>query len=532
MTNAPAEKSTNRIVATIALCALLIGLSAALVFAAKTDGRALVDHEAYYAHALIHRLWNSTGEGADPVEAVRIPSFQVYRLTNVMAYYAMRAFGPSPFLFRLTQLPFLISLVLATYILARSQSGRGAALAAAAFVGTLPLIIEGSRTYHLQFHANAIFLWAIVLLAHIPREKRTLFTYGALGGILAAALLVHPVALLLAVPVLVVTAYDAIVLFREKHFFRGLGTFAAVVAPSILVILFQAEADADYWATRSIGVMTLLFNGLAVRFHGFGGYIDFVLTFFGIALGRPAVYVLAGAFVAACFGFLFTKAPDGRRFGLFGWTLGLFGLFLFDVANGNFATDVLVLFPVAVCFLFAPAARFLGGRTGLLRGLAIGICVAAILNAGAASFKNSFTAPMSGQYPDERFFQRRVLMPGEDIGMKIATYLKSEGLGPVVSIDLQTEDPAPDNMPSREFVYLKSVGALYGLNLRQGGQDAEVRIEYRYVQDGESLAPQEGETVIESYEPHLVVVPSVQIERQGTSGVVAVIQKQRTELFE
>jgi hypothetical protein len=64
--------------------------------------------------------------------------------------------GPSRAAYRLTNLPFLLALVLGTWWLARQLRGPRLALVAAGVVGGLPALVNGSRKMFLHWHAAAL----------------------------------------------------------------------------------------------------------------------------------------------------------------------------------------------------------------------------------------------------------------------------------------------------------------------------------------------------------------------------------------
>jgi len=117
------------------------------------------------------------------------------RLAQTALVASLGTFGSSRFVYRATNLPFLLLLVLGTYLLGRELASTRLALLAAFVVGNLPMMINYSRKWDIQFHAAALTplgLWLAVAAfrSEGARATRLWILFGLCQGL---RLYTHPI---------------------------------------------------------------------------------------------------------------------------------------------------------------------------------------------------------------------------------------------------------------------------------------------------------------------------------------------------
>jgi len=144
-----------------------VGL-AFVVFCAL-DRRPPNDHDDFYTAALADDVYAYREAGL--VGKVQILTRRMVKgpgqfhppLAQTTLLAALGTFGPSRAMFRLTNLPFLLLLVWGTFLLASEFATRRMALLSAFVVGTLPIVVNYSRKWDVQFHAAALTPIALYL---------------------------------------------------------------------------------------------------------------------------------------------------------------------------------------------------------------------------------------------------------------------------------------------------------------------------------------------------------------------------------
>ena len=128
------------------------------------------------------------------------------RVAQTALVATLGTFGPSRAAFRLTNLPFLLLLILGTWLLARELGCRWPGVAAIA-VAACPAVVNASRKWDLQFHAASLTPLGLCLgLVALRRGGRA--AWAAFGLWQGLRLLSHPVTL----PDVVVTLGLAVLL--------------------------------------------------------------------------------------------------------------------------------------------------------------------------------------------------------------------------------------------------------------------------------------------------------------------------------
>ncbi len=184
-----------------ALVAVLALLAAQLVAFAVLDRRPMNDHDPEFAgvavqDALAIRRATTLGQRLDVLgrrllhHAERHP-----QLPQAFLAAWTGATGWSRLQLRLSNLPWLLVLLVGTYLAARELAEPRLALLATWLVGTLPLVVHMSRKWFPHLHAAALAplaLWlALRLLA--PERRARWAPWLALGAIQGARLHSHPI---------------------------------------------------------------------------------------------------------------------------------------------------------------------------------------------------------------------------------------------------------------------------------------------------------------------------------------------------
>jgi len=144
------------------LLAVLAFVALVLVVFSVNDNRPPDDHDDFYTAALAGDVWKF--EQANLLGKLRVLGHRLKegpgqfhpQLAQTVLVATMGTFGRSATVFRISNLPFLLLLVMGTYLLARELSGPKLAVLAAFVVGTLPIVTNYSRKWDIQFHAAAL----------------------------------------------------------------------------------------------------------------------------------------------------------------------------------------------------------------------------------------------------------------------------------------------------------------------------------------------------------------------------------------
>ncbi len=191
------------------------GLAAVLAFAAVTlllfcalDRRPPDDHDDFYTGDV---TWSLTDLDEAPLFArpgVVLRHFARGELHPQLAQTSLLAtlatFGRSRFVFRAANLPFYLLLIVGTWLLARQLASERLAILAAFATANLPMMINYSRKWDIQFHAACLAplglaLGIAALRSEGVKSRRLWIAFGAWQGL---RLYTHPIV----VPDIVATA--------------------------------------------------------------------------------------------------------------------------------------------------------------------------------------------------------------------------------------------------------------------------------------------------------------------------------------
>ena len=171
-----------------------------LVLWAALDRRPPNDHDDFYTHRSIPAAFEAHEAGPVPSLGVLARHFRDGTLHPQLAQTSLVAalgtFGISRFVLRAANAPWLFLLLFGTFLLARELSGPRLALLAVFIVGTLPIVLNYSRKWDIQFHAACLVplgLWlGIRALRATHGAGRWWLAFGAWQGLRAYS---HPILL-------------------------------------------------------------------------------------------------------------------------------------------------------------------------------------------------------------------------------------------------------------------------------------------------------------------------------------------------
>jgi hypothetical protein len=150
----------------VLLCA---AFAAWLLAWAALDRRPPDDHDDFYTHLSIPAAFEAEAAPLWRMPGILARHFTGGTLHPQVAQTTLVAtlgtFGVSRFWLRATNAPWLFLLLFGTFLLARQLSGPRLALLAVFLVGTLPIVLNQSRKWDIQFHAACLVplgLWLAV----------------------------------------------------------------------------------------------------------------------------------------------------------------------------------------------------------------------------------------------------------------------------------------------------------------------------------------------------------------------------------
>ena len=183
-----------------------VGLPAVLAFSAfffllfcAVDARPPNDHDDFYTANSIWAVQDLGEAGLLAKPGVLWDHFRGGRLHPRLAQTTLVAslgtFGHSRFVFRATNLPFLLLFALGTYLMAKELAGPRLALLAAFVASNVPMVINYSRKWDIQFHAAAltpIGIW-LAIAALRADGRRALKLWVGFGVWQGLRLYTHPI---------------------------------------------------------------------------------------------------------------------------------------------------------------------------------------------------------------------------------------------------------------------------------------------------------------------------------------------------
>ena len=180
---------------------LLVVTALPLILFAALDTRAPDDHDNYYSVAMVDELvrWRDDGGGVGVLVGALIHGDGSSNppLAQTALLGALGTSGASRAVFRLVGLPFLLAIVLATYLAGREVLGHRGGLLAAFVVSSLPMVVNYSRKFDIMFHAVALSALALFLALRVlgRPERRTWVLWIVLGVCQGLRFYTHPIVL-------------------------------------------------------------------------------------------------------------------------------------------------------------------------------------------------------------------------------------------------------------------------------------------------------------------------------------------------
>ncbi len=157
----------------VALCAAFAGW---LLLWAALDRRPPDDHDDFYTHRSIPAAVAAHDGPITAMPGILLDHFRDGLLHPQLAQTSLVAtlgtFGVSRFWLRAANAPWLFLLLFGTFLLARELSGPRLALLAVFMVGSLPIVLNYSRKWDIQFHAACLVPFGLWLAVRALRDGR------------------------------------------------------------------------------------------------------------------------------------------------------------------------------------------------------------------------------------------------------------------------------------------------------------------------------------------------------------------------
>jgi hypothetical protein len=179
---------------------LLVVVSLPHLVWATLDTRFPDDHDGYYTAGLAEFI-SAWREASNPMDRVRLP-FQLMeesrhhpKLVASVLLVELGLMGATATTWRLAGLPFLWLLVVGSWLAGRQALGHRGGLMTGFVIASLPISLELTRQWHLQFQAACVgaLVLAVAMLARSQPGRIRL--WGGLGVLLGIRLYLHPIAL-------------------------------------------------------------------------------------------------------------------------------------------------------------------------------------------------------------------------------------------------------------------------------------------------------------------------------------------------
>lgn len=201
LTDSPQSGRLLTVLLLVLICLVVVGHH--LVYL-NFDLRGFTDHDLYFTSDFfkIDRMLAGNEPGVDGLTDLLFYRYSYPYLVNLLLAAVTRFTEMNFFLFKALNLVFYLSLVLGVYALGLRRGGRAVGLLCALSVATLPIFDEFSRKYFFQFHACAVLIWAhwLALRSGERPGGPTAGDSALLGAVLGLAALIHPIALPLCLP--------------------------------------------------------------------------------------------------------------------------------------------------------------------------------------------------------------------------------------------------------------------------------------------------------------------------------------------
>jgi len=347
---------------------VLLALGSLALFSAQ-DRRDPNDHDNYYADEILPALTDyADPEHSGGRSAVLAREFlergSYPPLARVSLLATLGELGVSRAVFRGANLPFLLLLVLGTWLLGRQLGGARVGLLAALLVVGIPSMLNHSRKFAPPWHAAALtpLTWALLLLAARLKGRGAWGAAVAAGFLQGARAYTHPIVYPdIAVSSLAVLAWSGTRYWRAREP-AALKSVLRVAAAGGLALLLSSHVLG--WELLGSEPNYSFNKYQASRAHIVGGGIDAAALLSAAMLYLRewfTMHLLPTGFILALVGGLACLYRAARGPHNEGWELACVltaalviqaPLALLTVSRGTFTADWMVLEPTA-CVLAA-----------------------------------------------------------------------------------------------------------------------------------------------------------------------------------
>lgn|GEM_PF-3281361 len=368
---------TRREVALLGLILLLA--TCQLVLFAAFDRRGLDDHDPFFAGPVATGL-----EAFSAAELTERPGllwdfatrdFGLHpRLAQTWLLGFCGTFGWNEQTLRLANLPWALLLVVGTWLLGRELGSVRAALLSAFIVSTLPVFVQLSRKFFIQFHAAALVPLSLAIALSLLRTGRGArwWLWGAFGLVVGLRLSSHPVQLVDTVALIASTCILVPLATKQGpgRWRAGAWALGAVAVGSLIGApwLFGGSPEAES-GFRFYLRHAQRFTNLDFLFRGdlapLGGGVRAVVRHLWTAWWMPPATILVFLPGVLAWG---ASLRRGRHLGLTprAWLTLLVGLqlpaLLISVTNAGFVSDWFFLLPTVVTLALAALDQLVGPR--------------------------------------------------------------------------------------------------------------------------------------------------------------------------
>ena len=234
------------------------------------DARVFVSHDEYYLRSFgcAYELFSGGPSWTGGFHAlVRLAEQSPYLLYNGLLFATSLLGLQNLFMLRMTNLPFLLSVLLGVFALGYRIRGKKTGLAGAFCVATLAALDNYSRMHIFHLHSASFLVWAYYLAVTIERDDVwSLCRTCGLGLLMGLAIITHPAAILQSVPIWVFLACRAWHLRKKQPW--SAKQFVVLAAAPITAVLVSWPLVISYHLysqKRTDDIFSLFQGGMTAK---------------------------------------------------------------------------------------------------------------------------------------------------------------------------------------------------------------------------------------------------------------------------